>query len=478
MSFAKRTRRLLGYVLGFYEAARWHPRRGFQVIGKSQDAWLDMESSTHEVIRSWSRHLECNDWLANKLGSVFCQYVVGSDGLAVTPASSDQTYNDWAAEQWGIASELIDIETMQGFGDFQWRSTWRRFFDGDAFWLKVRGSNGFGRLQLIESHRIRQPENVQPTPLFNNGVETDTTGRPVRYWIDAKGDGKPQAYDAGLVIPIIDRTRARQTRGLPHLTPVINQIRDLRTLAGLELDKAHEHAARALAIETESGEGDVEDLLRAAETVTSGSTDIGQDTETRTKFIKEVTGSAVMFMKKGEKVNSIGSESPSAATQWLWDYSIGMICAGSQISKLLIMPWSLQGTVTRADLDAQAAIFRAQSAIEANAVRQGYAWVIENSKGGPLRPKDWRRCAVRPPRGVNVDVGRNSSALLAELKAGTRTFRDVYAELGMDWREALKQKALEAEYIMKLAQDAKVNPSQISDITSAPEPQQPQPQTT
>lgn len=467
-------RRKLGKALGFYEVTRYHPRRGYSYIGSSQDAWMDMEKSTLCRIRDESRHLEQNDWLANKLASVFCQYVVGADGLQATPASSDSAFNALAAEEWRRASQFIDIETQTGFGDFQWRSCWRRFFDGDAFWLKVRGSTGKARLQLIEGFRVRTPKGIKETARLNNGVEVDEQGRPVAYYVATGADSEDfQRIDAALIIPIMDRSRSRQTRSLPHLTPVINQIKDLRTLFGLEMDKAHEHAVRAMAVLTETGEAPSdEDLLREGSSVANGDALSGQSTDVHIKNIKEATGSSVVYMKQGEDIKSLGSNSPSAATQWLWDYSIGMVCAGAQISKLLVMPWSLQGTVTRADLDAQAQIFRAQSAIEANAVRAAYEFVIGDaiSRGafrGVRIPSDATRCNVRPPRGVNVDVGRNSNAALAELKAGGRTFQGWYSELGLDWMDELRQKAKEVAFIKGLANELGVEPQLISDIIVA-----------
>lgn len=475
-------KRKIGKALGFYEVTRFHPRRGYSFVGSSQDAWLDISTCALDRIRDESRHLEQNDWLANKLASVFCQYVVGADGLQATPASSSTEFNLRAAEEWRRSSALIDIETLTGFGDFQWRTAWRRFFDGDAFWLKVTGSNGRARLQLIEGFRVRTPKDKQEGPQLSNGVETDGQGRPIAYYVATGADySNYQRIDASLVIPILDRSRARQTRSLPHLTPVINQIKDLRTLFGLEMDKAHEHAVRALAIETETGEApNEEDLVREGYEVANGDALSGQSTDTRVNYLKEATGSSVVYMKQGEKINSIGSNSPSAATQWLYDMQIGAICAGAQISKLLVMPWGLQGTVTRADLDAQAQIFRAQSAIEAGAVRQAYEFVIKDAIAngafnGIRIPVDATRCNVRPPRGVNVDVGRNSNAALAELKAGGKTFQGWYSELGLDWMDELRQKAKEVAFIKQLADESGVEPQLISDIIIAQQINQPEP---
>ncbi len=332
-------------------------------------------------------------------------------------------------------------------------------------------------MQLIEGQRVKTPPNKQDGPNLSNGVESDEFGRPTAYWIASGPDAKDfKPVDAALVIPIVDRSRARQVRGLPHLTPVINQINDLRTLFGLEIDKAHEHAVRALFWETENGEApDAETLLREG----ISTTDADGITTEKAKYIQEATGSSVIFGKQGDKLSSISSNSPSAATQWLYDMQIGAICAGAQITKLLVMPWSINGTVTRADLDAQAQIFRAQSAIEAKAAQLAYEFIISDaaSKGrfnGVKLPPDFTRSSVKAPRGVNVDVGRNSTAALAQLKAGAMTFETWYSELGQDWMQELTQRATEAAFIQQLATEKGIDPSLISDL-AIPEPaQQPQ----
>jgi hypothetical protein len=116
----------------------------------------------------------------------------------------------------------------------------------------------------------------------------------------------------------------------------------------------------------------------------------------------------------------------------------------------------MQGTVTRADLDVSGVFFRARSEIIAQAVRDIYTfvmgWAVKYDKSLDGAPKDFLDCTIRPPRAVNVDVGRNSSALLAELEAGTDTFENIYATKGLDWREELEQKAIERKFIHMLAE--------------------------
>ena len=135
---------------------------------------------------------------------------------------------------------------------------------------------------------------------------------------------------------------------------------------------------------------------------------------------------------------------------------------------------SIKLTLPSVDLDSQAAYFRTRSAVLIAGTRNAYEYVIgQGIRMGRLKnpPKDWAKCSIRPPRNVSVDIGRNSAAAIAELRAGGRTFQDWYGELGMDWREKLTQRAAEAAFIAKLATDHSVDASLISDIAPEPVPE-------
>ena len=102
------------------------------------------------------------------------------------------------------------------------------------------------------------------------------------------------------------------------------------------------------------------------------------------------------------------------------------------------------------------------------AVREvwGYVigWAVRNDPALADPPADWRRVIIRPPRAINVDIGRNTAAMLAELKAGTKTYAEIYAERGEDWRAALQQRAAEAAYIRDLAQQYRIAPENIAEF--------------
>jgi capsid protein len=66
-----------------------------------------------------------------------------------------------------------------------------------------------------------------------------------------------------------------------------------------------------------------------------------------------------------------------------------------------------------------------------------------------------------------VDIGRNAAALLAELDAGVRTYEDVYAELGLDWKQAFRQRAVERKFVKELAVEFGLQPDEIVKASNA-----------
>jgi hypothetical protein len=145
------------------------------------------------------------------------------------------------------------------------------------------------------------------------------------------------------------------------------------------------------------------------------------------------------------------------------------------VTKQLVFPYSIQGTIGRADLDTQNQIFQKHSATLQDCYLKIYEYVTEEEcRFTPLiadRPRLWRMATVRAPRGCNVDVGRNSSAMLAELDAGATNYDLIFGPLGLDAKEQLRKSAMYAQYIRNLATEFGVEPGEIrktvSDVLAA-----------
>lgn len=474
-------------ITGRYEGGqRWSPNRSF-IPAFVQDARFDADACTREELVRKSRYFERNNAIVNRLADLFEQFTVGPNGLQFIPSTDDEEWNTAAKAWFDQWCKVCDLTSLHSFGTLQSLAARCWFIDGEVFILKTKGEkreNGQPtlrpRIQLIEAHRVETPPELYQRKDIIDGVQIDKRGRPVVYWVrntSAEPGKEPEyePYSAEQIIHIFEPSRPGQYRGLPFLYPVINDLHDLDDLQILEMDAAKEHAHLTNVITTQTGEApSAASLYRQKITQTSQDTQGNNVDADRMTVWRRVTRAASIFLKKGEDVKQLASQRPSVAAQNFWDYMAWKICAGVGISKLLVFPVSIQGTVARADNDVSNAFFRSRSAVLATAFGRVFEWVIDwatrNDVSVSEPPADWRQAySVCAPRSVNVDVGRNSTAMINELRVGATTFDEVYGPLGADWKIQLRKRAAQAFVIKKLAKEfskdgIEVKPEDISDL--------------
>jgi len=490
----------LRLLFGNYEAGEtWNPRRSY-VRGAVRDARYDADAMTrHEIVRK-VRAFERNSGLVQRLADLFEQYTVGPAGLRFVPDSSDQDWNRRNADEFTRWSELCDLTSRHHFGTVQSLAARSWFIDGEVFILKTSGrlrgdGQSFPRIQPIESHRVQTPPEFNADERVIDGVRVDERGRPAGYYVRESVGVAPfqlsresfQFVPAERMVHVFEPSRIGMYRGLPFFYAVLNDLHDLDDLQLLEMDAAKDAAAKTQIIKTKTGELDQE-ALRAQRFLTGGKQGTsGGSSQERVKYYEEVFGADVKVMRHQDEYNQFVSGRPSVAVQAYWEHLISKICAGVGISKLLVLPFSMQGTVTRADLDVANTFFRSRSAVLAAALTEIYLYVTEwatrNVRELADPPADWRRVSVRPPRSVNVDVGRNSQALISEYAAGWRTLNEICGELGHDWRDVLRARAVERQAARELELEFGLREGEliaaaleaISRSSAATEPNPPEP---
>lgn len=454
MSF---TRRIKAAVKAWYEAERYRPGRPY-TPRTHQDARLDISKATRVILQGKARYWERNSALINRLADIFECYVVGS-GLQVNPASSDQEWNDRAKVWWRTWERFADIASRQTFGTLQGLITRAWFIDGEAFVLLVQGETGRPRLQILEAHRVETPPDLQDKEGSSivDGVEIDpSSGRPVKYWIwepIGNGQKKYKALPAEQVLHVFEPQRPGQYRGLPFFTAALNTIDDLDELKKLEQKAARSASIVANILVNVTGEVDPAELLRnggAVDTASTGS---------EVTAYQERLGGETIVLKAGEDLKQFQSNRPSVVTRDYWRDLQAEVCASCGIPAVLVFPDQMQGTQYRGSLDMAATFFRSRSAVMQEVVRRIYEWVMREAGRRATRnndqellgaPQDFWRVSIQPPRSVNVDVGRNSAAMLAELAAGATNFELIYAPQGLDWREEGSKLAEQLQYFEAL----------------------------
>lgn len=455
-------------VVNRYEAGQKYSTKRTYLPGFVQDPRFDCDTATRSELVRKSRWFEKNDPLANRLAEVFTEFTVGAGGLPMIPASSDEDWNQRSSDWLGEWYPFADLTTRHGYGGLMTTAGWRRFFDGEFFLLKTKGETNRPRLQGISAHRVGTPMGKLDNDRIIDGVQIDGRGRVEGYHIQVNPQDDEYTFrTVNEVIHIFEPESPGQYRGLPLLTPVMNLLHDWNDLHMFEMAAAKEASATTNTIENPTGTVDPNQLYRLRYSQSNQkATDATDTTENRVKYFKQVLGPRTVALRQGEKLSQMVSSRPSITTQWFMDYVASLICIGTGgISKQLVFPGSMQGTVARGDLALAATYFKSRFVPFQSAAREAYIYTMGSARFIDSRvadaPYDWMKVNIRPPRSPDVDVGRNSSARIAEFESGLTTAEEIFGERGMDWREQFRQRAREEQHIDKLAAEFSLSPDRI-----------------
>src|ERR1700723_2305566 len=211
--------------------------------------------------------------------------------------------------------------------------------------------------------------------------------------------------------------------GLPEAFSVINKVIDYTDLHILAMGAAKIAGRIANVHKTPSGEMDTQTARRTAMKIQTTTANNQNATKTFSDFYDVTVGAEEFSIPIGNDIKNFQIARPSPCEQQYWDDVRTEICCGYNVPKLLVYPYSLQGTVTRADLDVCANAFRSDFEIIRSILVQIYEWVtgwaikFDRAMDGktPAQPLG---CVVRPPRAPNVDIGYTAKALEIEMRLG------------------------------------------------------------
>ena len=237
------------------------------------------------ALRERSRDLDRNNPIAGGAINTQCTNVVGA-GLMVQSTVDREILalvglDEAACEDWQRAAErefylwagsrdcdVTRSQDLYGLQDLVLRTT---ALSGDCFTVRRRAERPNRRLdlclQVIEADRVCNPRSQRDTETLRDGVERDADGAATAYHFvnrhstDIGGIARTwtrlPAYGAEtglwLVLHHFDRLRPGQSRGIPYLAPVIEQLKQLGRYSDAELMAAVVNACFAIVTKTDSG---------------------------------------------------------------------------------------------------------------------------------------------------------------------------------------------------------------------------------
>ena len=362
--------------------------------------------------------------------------------------------------------------------------------DGDIFWVMVKGSDGFPRIQLIPSHRCYDRETKQRVKAGKwegyriiDGIIYYASGAPAAYRFNKGKDGKEDFEDipASDVIHTFDPSHSEQGRGLPAFTHALEGLK--MSLFSTDDERIRQQIVSRLhlTIFNDTGSPDMDAPERFLSTDTGAAAD----------FSTELFPGGVKYMPSegNQRIEQMKHENPGPIWESFQD----------RINRDAIIPvWSYnvwkgsgQGTDSRAEVMKCRRFVTKRQSVLWYAAKRAFTWayaVFAEQGRVPVvsAPGSWS--FSYPPR-LTVDDGRESKMELQELVTGSRNLSEVLEARGLhedDFllnraRSVAKRKAIAAQVTAEARKQYGVDitiedremfmqtPNEVSEEQEAPE---------
>lgn len=270
-------------MAGAYIGASKKRRQTESFNPKGGDADSDTLSDL-ETLRDRSRDLLRNTPVATGAVGTNIVHIVGSglkmqsridrEALGMTEEQAEEWQKKTEREFNGWARSLdCDISRRNNFYDIQRLVLRSTLESGDCFILlpfkELKNSSYGTRLQVIEADRICNENNSINTKNLSGGIEKENNGTPKFYHIrtthpgadfitrERKWDKIPAFTKSGRrnIIHVYEQLRPGQTRGVPYLAPVIEQLHQLGKYTDAELMAAVISSMFTVFLKTPTGTG-------------------------------------------------------------------------------------------------------------------------------------------------------------------------------------------------------------------------------
>lgn len=217
-----------------YDAAGYgNGSANWRVINQSAEI---TDRYSRETVRARARDLERNSDMLNAVISAFKRNVFGS-GYALTPKTGDEETDKILAESWKrwCKKQNCDVTGTQSFNQIMRMCVQRKKVDGGIFILKRYTDQGFLPFQIqtleVDELDISQIQTKNKGNKVVGGIEYNKWNRPIGYWfrqydIDGSQILNPIYVEAKDVIFYFTKRRPSQIREMSDLGHTVTRIRD------------------------------------------------------------------------------------------------------------------------------------------------------------------------------------------------------------------------------------------------------------
>lgn len=207
---------------------------GWRVFGQSAEM---TDRYSRDTVRNRARDLERNSDIANSVINAYKRNIIGA-GYVLRSKTDDPELNQKIQKQWAkwCKAKNCDITSSQSFMSMMGMAVVRKKVDGGILFKKCYTSGGITpfKLQAIEVDEI---DSTAIGPLHDKtnkivgGIEYNSYNKIVGFWIkqydiDGWATNQPFYVPAKDMIFMYSKKRPSQIREMSDMAPVITRIRD------------------------------------------------------------------------------------------------------------------------------------------------------------------------------------------------------------------------------------------------------------
>jgi lambda family phage portal protein len=425
-----------------FNSVSWSNNRA-QIYGTAVDFSADYTPTDRVEMMKRLRYGERNCGLVRQILGDYVTYVVGSDGITHQSHCADTAkataYDEYFAD-WCRSCDLT--------GRFSWAEVQRitvrgALRDGDSYALKVFDAEGRAKLQLVEAHRVANPEGEQVPKGMLDGVQFDKVGRIVGYSV-ILGDKTAKLIPAPSVCHIAEQDYCSGSRGLPLLQHSWSDIQTEDELLKLE----------ALAVRNDSDFTRV--LVKQGGYVPNNLAAELSGTNSNGSNLASQMGGKLAVLEPGEDLKSIQSNRPSPVF-------VGFLEAIQRdIARGTGLPYEFSGNPSQAGggalrliaAKADRSFARWQTITIERLCTPAWGFVIGTAIANGELPDspDWNKVSWTTPKRLTIDAGRDAAQDRADLEMGLLSPSELYQQRGLDLRTEVQKRAKDFRYIIDTAE--------------------------
>lgn len=444
-------RQTLAELRSYDAASGDRANSGWRVINESAEL---TDRPGRDVVRARARDLERNSDIAQAVLHAYRRNVVGR-GYTLRALTGDEELDTRLEKLWKRWTDArnCDVTGEQSFNEILRMMVDRKKVDGGILVLfrYTRGGLVPFKLQCLEVDELDVSQSA-PKHRGNRvvgGIEYDRYRRPAGYWFrqyDLEGYRQmdPVFVDAKDVFFYKSKRRPSQLREMSDLAPAVIRIRDINEFNTAVAIK--EKLSAILAI-----------IIKKVNSFGSGPGRGLQGNPGKVDYSsKRVYPGMIMELGAGDEAQIIDPKNTATDATAFLKMQQGLIASGQGLSYEAVsrdMHGSTYSSARQNAVEDEAAYVEETELLVSFMTEVYEAFVISAWLSGLLEAPDfWERKElylehtwVKPPKKW-IDPKKESEADQVALRSGQKTFQDLCAEKGKDWKEALDEMAEAVAY--------------------------------